>query len=404
MTFLEPLLNSGIENVYIYVADAVRDDYLPDNISNSGVRTTSIAGGIHSPTSFATIVSGTYIPTHGVADFTDKLASGVPNVLKTTSHKTAFVNTINHSPFNDNPDSESIITKTLDTTDSPSNSVETLSPPFLAIERGRGGHAPYGEFDGNGSEYFRDRGAASRATFANEYQEGVQVDTEWFLSQLNKLDERDLLDKTLVIYTSDHGELLGEMGMLGHNGPIHRRLVETPCVFIHPSLNTKSIGDEIVRQVDIVPTISSVAGVEFDHRTAVQGVDLTKRTPASLGASFYEKSALKNKKYSPTIRLSYESVWDASGGYVFRNSRYYTRLAEWSYSMIRGPQQAFRRAHMLEVLRSFLTGTRVMGTPQFTSESAAEYLDQISNGHDTDNPDEDIDVPKERLRELGYVE
>jgi hypothetical protein len=400
----ESLPSSEIENVYLYVADAVRDDYLSDKIGNLGRRMTSIAGGIHSPTSFATIVSGTYFPKHGVSDFTDKLGSGLPNILHTTSHESAFVNTINHRPFNHNPDAESIITNTLDASDSPSNTVENIQSPFLIVERGPGGHAPYGDFGGDGAEYFRDRGAASRSTFSNDYKEAIQIDTDWFLSQLDKLKERDLLEKTLVIYTSDHGELLGEMGMVGHNAPIHRRLVETPCVFIHPDLPTDYIEDGIVRQVDLVPTISSIADIEFDHNEMVHGVDLSSEPPATLGASFYDRFVLRNKGYVPTIGLSYESVWDRSGGYVFRNSGHSSQLAAWLHSLVRGSKKEFRRAHAKRTLRSFLAGNKVVGTPHIDRDEATRYLDEISQEKKQDSSQEDLEVPKDRLRELGYVD
>jgi len=144
---LDALETKSIQNVFIYVGDGVRYDYLPDDIANMGVSTKCIAGSIHSPTAFATIVSGLSYPQHRVTDFTDQLTTELPHLFSAASHNTAFCNTINHPPFNTNPVTDSILATTLNTDDSTSDLLKTITSPFVVLERGPGGHAPYGEFD-----------------------------------------------------------------------------------------------------------------------------------------------------------------------------------------------------------------------------------------------------------------
>jgi len=47
-----------IKNVYIFVADALRKDYLPNDIKKEGTFVDTIASSTISLTSFASIVSG----------------------------------------------------------------------------------------------------------------------------------------------------------------------------------------------------------------------------------------------------------------------------------------------------------------------------------------------------------
>lgn len=400
---LETLDTSPIRNVFLYVGDGVRYDYLPDRIANMGVSTKCIAGSIHSPTSFATIVSGLSYPQHGVADFTDQITTEQPHLFSAASPDTAFCNTINHPPFNTNPVTDSILATTLNTDDSPSDLLETITSPFIVLERGPGGHAPYGEFNGNASEYFRARKDASRDVLANEYATAVRNDADRFLSQVATLRDRGLAEETLIIYTSDHGELLGEMGTVGHNGPIHRRLVETPCVFIHPSLSNQSISDVIVRQIDLLPTIVDTADLSLNVSEELPGRTLTTEKPAPLGASFYRKHAFEQNPVLPTLSLSYDAVLDATGGYIFPQSNRPTRVSAAIYSLLTGPKSAFRRNHALAVLSGFLADTQLVGTPQFSMAEARQYLSQIAST-DLHGSTTEIDVSEQRLRELGYLE
>lgn len=56
----------------------------------------------------------------------------------------------------------------------------------------------------------------------------------WLGSLLEDLDERKVLDDTLVIVTSDHGENLGESGYMGHCFSLDQRLLHVPLVSAGP--------------------------------------------------------------------------------------------------------------------------------------------------------------------------
>ncbi|MGO9029906.1 MAG: sulfatase [Acidimicrobiales bacterium] len=81
---------------------------------------------------------------------------------------------------------------------------------------------------------------------------------------LRRVDERGWAGNTDVIYTTDHGELLGDYGFL-YKGPFHTdSLMRLPMIWrpassagVTPAAVTDPVG-----QVDLAPTFCSIAGVE----------------------------------------------------------------------------------------------------------------------------------------------
>jgi len=390
-----------VENVYIYIADAVRYDFVPKEIVNEGVDIKTIAAGIHSPTSIASIVSGTYLPQHKVKDFVDTLPGDVPNLLKSSQVNIGFSNSMNDVRF-DPGGSEDIIATTLGVDSRSPEFLEDIEPPFVFVERGPGGHAPYvekHELD-TGQNYFHDRGAAPRSTFAKEYRQAVREDMEWFRSRTEVLEQRGLREDTLIIYTSDHGEMLGESGMQSHSPPIHPSHVYVPTVFLHPSLGTGS-HENVLRHVDILPTISSLLDTEWSTPVPPVGRDLVRRSPATWGASFHSNTRETSIR---DITIAFDSIWDKTGGYVFPQSSLSSRLLLAAHHATRGSWKSYARAHFLKHLIFKLRTDRVHGAPAIGKSEACEYLEEVREYNRSMEEVEPNDVPTDRLKELGYME
>jgi arylsulfatase A-like enzyme len=80
---------------------------------------------------------------------------------------------------------------------------------------------------------------------------------------LDGLRERGVLDDTLVVFTSDHGEELGEHGDWGwHGHTLYDELLRVPLVVRFP--DGRWAGERVRRQVrliDLAPTVADAAGV-----------------------------------------------------------------------------------------------------------------------------------------------
>ncbi len=76
------------------------------------------------------------------------------------------------------------------------------------------------------------------------------------------LEESGALDNTLVIVTADHGENLGEHGMIDHLLSMYDTTIRIPLVMRHPpTIPAGSVSEELVSLVDIVPTVLDISGL-----------------------------------------------------------------------------------------------------------------------------------------------
>ena len=89
------------------------------------------------------------------------------------------------------------------------------------------------------------------------------------------LDERGLADDTLVIFTSDHGELLGDHRML-FKGPVHYEgLLRVPLLVRGGGFDHAAVVADPVGLIDLAPTMFEAAGVAIPNW--IEGRPLTAR-------------------------------------------------------------------------------------------------------------------------------
>ncbi|MFC3958582.1 sulfatase-like hydrolase/transferase [Halovivax cerinus] len=407
-------------NVFVYVGDAVRWDHTPNRLLDRGVSCETIAASTHSPTSFASLATGWAPPRHGVRDFTDRLPADAPTFFDLPGFDTRFVNSVRDQPSDVDP-----IYSVLDVEPPPTDHpFDGIDEPFAVMERGPGGHAPYGTFEGTAWEYFEARGSQPASEYEREYATAVADDADRFERRLDELDDRGLREETLVVYTSDHGELLGEGGVLGHNAPMHPALVRVPTVFVHPDLPATRLTSGVFRHVDLRPTIvdalnrvsdtsgrqPTAAGVSEGQPTsdrtaeaaAGDGVSRIGERLPRYGSSFYE-SSLPVPVTSRVESIRYEGVWDRGGGRVFAASPAHERLAALGGKLLKSPTRDFLRANLGAAIRSYAAGDRRFGSPTVSRSGARNALDALRAEATRGRAVSLTDEQRTRLEELGYL-
>ena len=76
------------------------------------------------------------------------------------------------------------------------------------------------------------------------------------------LRDRDILDDTIVVFTTDHGEMLGSHGLLLKGAVMCDELIKIPLVIKPPKGYARArTVDRLTSTVDIVPTLLEVSGV-----------------------------------------------------------------------------------------------------------------------------------------------
>lgn len=91
---------------------------------------------------------------------------------------------------------------------------------------------------------------------------------------MQTLDEEGLADDTIVIFTSDHGEMLGSHGMWWKCAPFEPS-VRVPLIIAGPDIEQGKRIEQPIGQINLFPTIVEAAGCELEEADAdLPGVSL----------------------------------------------------------------------------------------------------------------------------------
>jgi len=104
---------------------------------------------------------------------------------------------------------------------------------------------------------------------------------------LDALDKRGLADNTIVLFTSDHGELLGTHGLLHKGPPSYRQLVEISLLIKGPGICSGATNDALTNHIDLTPTFLELAGLSADG----QSFDGQSMLPLLTGRSGWHRDA-----------------------------------------------------------------------------------------------------------------
>ena len=95
----------------------------------------------------------------------------------------------------------------------------------------------------------------------NYYFNALRDVDQQIVQLLDQLDRLSLTDKTIVIFTSDHGELLGAHGGLSGKGTTtYRQQNHVPMLVVHPRMPGGQRCLETTSHLDIVPTVVALTG------------------------------------------------------------------------------------------------------------------------------------------------
>lgn len=77
---------------------------------------------------------------------------------------------------------------------------------------------------------------------------------------LKELKKQNILQKTHIVFSADHGELLGDYNMHGKGPYPFTSQFEVPMIVFSPIISKKIVKDNIVSNADIAATVLSLAG------------------------------------------------------------------------------------------------------------------------------------------------
>jgi arylsulfatase A-like enzyme len=95
------------------------------------------------------------------------------------------------------------------------------------------------------------------------------------------LNRQGLTDNTLIIYTSDHGDFMGDHGLL-NKGPLHyRSLIRVPFIWADPRAPNALRDNRLCSSIDLGTSILARAGIEKAH--GMKGLSLMQNNASNAG-------------------------------------------------------------------------------------------------------------------------
>jgi len=192
------------------------------------------------------------------------------------------------------------------------------------------------------------------------------------------LEENDLFEDTLVIFTGDHGESLGQHGEKTHGFLAYNTTIWIPLIIISPGFEKRRV-EHYVSHIDIFPTVCDI--LNFKKPSFLQGVSLV---PALKG-----KKVPQRPIYFESLHPYYSKGWAPLRGFVFNKEKYTSSPIPEFYDLGTDFNEKTNLAAKRKLGRFEKRLEKIMSdyiSPE--SERAEERLDKES---------------LEKLRSLGYV-
>jgi arylsulfatase A-like enzyme/Tfp pilus assembly protein PilF len=223
--------------------------------------------------------------------------------------------------------------------------------------------------------------------FASEFQNSLYAGEIAYTDQcvgqiIKKLKQLRLYNSTLIIITSDHGEMLGEHGELTHDYFIYQSAIKVPLIFRLPGQRKSKRIEGLVGIVDIVPTVCSLLGIEPPNQ--LKGQDIS--------GCFSRKNKTEKERYIYCESLT-PTKYNASAlfGVVTDSWKYIQTTRPELYNLVRDPQESnnlvFKEPKRADLLKKHLES----------------ILEQQLRKDDSDSKQELDEESIKRLESLGYI-
>jgi arylsulfatase A-like enzyme/Flp pilus assembly protein TadD len=192
------------------------------------------------------------------------------------------------------------------------------------------------------------------------------------------IKENGLFDSTLIIFTGDHGESLGQHGEKTHGYFAYNSSTWIPLIFTLPEAVSGHV-EHYVSHIDIFPTVCDALGIE--KPSFLQGTSLL---PALKGKKLPEKPI-----YFESLYPHYSRGWAPLKGFIFKKEKFIDSPIPEFYDLDRDFNELENQVEQKNVAKL---------TSQFKT-----IIDDLTPSEKV-NAAQSVDrKTRERLASLGYV-
>ena len=144
----------------------------------------------------------------------------------------------------------------------------------------------------------------------NLYRAGVRETDEYVKEFFNILKQNHLLENSIIMITTDHGDEFGEHQGLSHDGKMYSELIDSPFIIIDFQREKEELCNKLVSNVDIAPTVLGLARQKTPK--AMRGLNLLKNNEREI--VFVEGGALNSvMARTKTLKLILQRKKSADG-------------------------------------------------------------------------------------------
>jgi arylsulfatase A-like enzyme len=239
------------------------------------------------------------------------------------------------------------------------------------------------------------------------YDGGVASFDRWVGRLVDGLEERNLYDHTLIVFTSDHGEQRGEDRPLArahgagpfdnqHGHALYQEQIHVPLIVKLPGQDRAGTRvRDVTRTVDVMPTILDVAGVAGEGmqgtslRAAWSGGGPELAAVAEALSEDYEEKAVRFGRHKYVVHIGPAEVRQHGRAFVPRDPR-----APALYDLAADPGER----------RNLLAAGAAEGRwSELAARLHAVLAAQVGTGGRAEPLVLDLDT-RDRLRALGYID
>jgi hypothetical protein len=145
---------------------------------------------------------------------------------------------------------------------------------------------------------------------SERYDKAVAYAREQVSRLLEGLEQLGLADSTLVVLSGDHGEGLGEKGIVGHTRWVYNPLLHVPLIVRAPGIAPREVRDTEVGLIDVAPTILDL----FEPQLRLPGLHGASLLPAMLGQPVEHVVFAHEESYDAVFAAHHKLVVDRTEG------------------------------------------------------------------------------------------
>ena len=129
------------------------------------------------------------------------------------------------------------------------------------------------------------------ARVRRQYSATIELLDDWLGRFVELLRSHGRLDDTLIVFTSDHGEMLGDRGYF-MKCCFYEQAVRVPLVMRGPHVTSGLVSDALVELHDVAPTFLELAGTAF-----ADPVDAVSLVPVLSGSRAHHRDSVVSEYY-----------------------------------------------------------------------------------------------------------